>query len=141
MDFFFLPFIFGCKDTISPEGEQQPRFCPRCNNASVGRAKKRQWLELCFVPVVPMSTKHVWFCSICQWRVPSNQQWEPTIANTAFYGGPSPGYGPPPNAPFPPPQGWHGAPNPGMPMSPGYQGQWQQHAPGPVPPQQAYYHQ
>lgn len=85
----------GCTTTISPDGDQQPRICPRCHNggvyfhyicprftatsdllsrsAAVVSAKSRNWFEVCFVPLIPMNSKHVWMCSICQWSVPLQQ--------------------------------------------------------------------
>ncbi|KAF8969905.1 hypothetical protein BDZ97DRAFT_1653103, partial [Flammula alnicola] len=60
----------GCSTKISPEGDQIPRICPRCHNAAVVSAKSREFFEFCFVPLIPMSNKHIWLCSICQWAVP-----------------------------------------------------------------------
>ncbi|KAI4525798.1 hypothetical protein K525DRAFT_260624 [Schizophyllum commune Loenen D] len=69
-DFFFcIPILFGCKTTTSPEGEQQPRICPRCHKAAVISAKQRNWFDVCWVPLFPTSTKHVWMCNICQWTL------------------------------------------------------------------------
>ncbi|CCM06229.1 uncharacterized protein FIBRA_08475 [Fibroporia radiculosa] len=90
MDFFFcIPIVFGCPTKVSPSGDQTPRICPRCHNASVVSAKSRMWFELCFVPLIPMRSKHIWMCSICQWNIPMQQGWEP----------PLPSYGPPPTQP------------------------------------------
>jgi len=112
MDFIFcLPIIFGCPTKIKPDGDQSPRICPRCNNASVTSAKSRLWFELCFVPLIPMQSKRIWMCSICQWSVPLQQGWEPAIPGGDFQPGrpwqqqPPVGYmnapsghmGPPPN--------------------------------------------
>ncbi|KIM87569.1 hypothetical protein PILCRDRAFT_815127 [Piloderma croceum F 1598] len=81
MDFFFcIPIMFGCTTKIKPDGDQPARVCPRCHNASVISANSRNWFELCFVPLVPMSSKHIWMCSICQWNVPLQQGWEPPVA-------------------------------------------------------------
>ncbi|TDL27283.1 hypothetical protein BD410DRAFT_713944, partial [Rickenella mellea] len=63
----------GCPTKITPEGDNTPRLCPRCNNASVFSAKSRTWFELCWVPLVPMKSSHVWVCGICQWNVPQQQ--------------------------------------------------------------------
>ncbi|TFK29781.1 hypothetical protein FA15DRAFT_663044 [Coprinopsis marcescibilis] len=111
MDFFFcLPVLFGCKTTVKPEGDQNPRVCPRCNNAAVIGAKTRNWFEICFVPLVPLSSKHIWTCTICNWQSPrGNGLWEPAL----------PGFAPPPPAGYQPP-GWQPA-------------QYQQTPPGPSP--------
>ncbi|OCH95494.1 hypothetical protein OBBRIDRAFT_788049 [Obba rivulosa] len=116
MDFIFcLPIIFGCPTKIKPEGDQSPRICPRCHNASVHSAKSRTWFELCWVPLIPMNSKHIWICSICQWNLPKQtgqqQGWEPAVPGFNFQ------------------PGWQGAgqPNPGSPQAmpssyqPGYQ--------------------
>ncbi|RPD66015.1 hypothetical protein L226DRAFT_530150 [Lentinus tigrinus ALCF2SS1-7] len=81
--FFCLPIVFGCPTRMKPEGDQTPRICPRCHNASTIRVKSRMWFELCFVPLVPMNKEHLWVCTICQWSVPIQQGWEPAL----------PGYG------------------------------------------------
>ncbi|KAH8107019.1 hypothetical protein BXZ70DRAFT_885200, partial [Cristinia sonorae] len=62
-----IPIVVGCTDRVRPEGDLTPRVCPRCHNVSVQSAKSRMWFELCFVPIVPMSSKHIWVCSICHW--------------------------------------------------------------------------
>ncbi|TEB35953.1 hypothetical protein FA13DRAFT_1727511 [Coprinellus micaceus] len=101
MDFFFcLPVLFGCKTTLKAEGDQTPRICPRCNNAAVISAKSREWFEICFVPLIPMSSKHIWTCTICQWSV-QNQPgaWEPALPGHA--GPPPVGYYPRSPARFP----------------------------------------
>ncbi|KAI0797871.1 hypothetical protein C8Q75DRAFT_739907 [Abortiporus biennis] len=110
MDFFFcLPILFGCSTKVKPEGDQTPRLCPRCNNASVCRAKSRMWFEICFVPLIPMSNKHVWICTICQWEVPLQQNWEPVLPGQGFNrGGQAPWGGP-----LPPPQSYQPGYQPG----------------------------
>lgn len=40
---------------------------------AVVSAKKKTYFELFCVPIFPMSSKHVWVCGICQWRVPLQQ--------------------------------------------------------------------
>ncbi|KAH9854111.1 hypothetical protein C2E23DRAFT_819634 [Lenzites betulinus] len=101
--FFFLPCIFGCPTRLKPEGDQTPRICPRCSNVSTIRVKSRLWFELCFVPLIPMSSEHLWLCTICQWSVPLQQGWEPALPGYGFQPGAqaqlqAPHYGLPPNA-------------------------------------------
>ncbi|KAJ7168196.1 hypothetical protein C8R43DRAFT_983393 [Mycena crocata] len=82
--FFCLPILIGCQQKIKPEGDFTARVCPNCHNAAVFSAKKTTWFEFFFVPLVPLSSKHVWICQICHWMAPHGAgQWEPTIA----YGG------------------------------------------------------
>lgn len=38
--------------------------------AAVCSAKSKEYFEICFVPLIPMSSKHIWLCSICQWQIP-----------------------------------------------------------------------
>ncbi|KIM49278.1 hypothetical protein M413DRAFT_103107 [Hebeloma cylindrosporum] len=112
MDFFCIPLICGCSTKISPEGDQTPRICPRCHNAAVSSAKSKEFFEFCFVPLIPMSSKHVWLCSICRWEVPLQQGWEPqSVANLPMQPG---GY-----YPQQPQPGWQ----PNQPQH--YQGQYQ----------------
>jgi hypothetical protein len=120
----------GCSTKVKPDGtEQIARMCPRCNNgrpcnclsirsaeraylASVFSAKRTEWFELFWIPLIPMGSKHVWMCNICQfmalvtpgcvrlWMLPSSdvtlyRQWEPAIAGRGFPPpGPTPYYGP-----------------------------------------------
>ncbi|KAG2061213.1 hypothetical protein BDR06DRAFT_924787 [Suillus hirtellus] len=85
MDFFFcLPIIFGCPTKIKPEGNQGARICPRCHNAAMFTAKSRTWFELCFVPLIPLNSKHVWMCGICQLQVNVQPGWEPQVAQLGY---------------------------------------------------------
>lgn len=34
--------------------------------ASMFAAKSRKWFELCFVPLIPLGSRQVWVCGICQ---------------------------------------------------------------------------
>jgi len=104
MAFVCIPLVWGCPTKIHPEGDQTPRICPRCNNASVISAKSRMWFEFCFVPLIPMRSSHIWLCTVCQWQVPHQQGWEPNRVGANFVPGnvgpQSPNHGPmspPPN--------------------------------------------
>ena len=44
-----------------------------CLPVAVVSAKKNMYFELFCVPIIPMSSKHVWVCNMCQWRVPLQQ--------------------------------------------------------------------
>ncbi|KAJ7582618.1 hypothetical protein C8J56DRAFT_955275 [Mycena floridula] len=79
--FFCIPL--GCHTSIKPDSNQEgrARLCPRCHNAAVFSAKRTEWFELFFIPIIPISSKHVWLCSICQFSaVLAPGQWEPPIA-------------------------------------------------------------
>ncbi|KAF5330911.1 hypothetical protein D9619_005847 [Psilocybe cf. subviscida] len=115
----------GCSTSVAQEGDGIPRICPRCNNAAVTAAKKKEWFELCCVPIIPMSSSHVWLCSICQWES-SNQpgHFEPPLVTNP----PAQGRG---FYPAQPPPGFQPAYNPHQPpFQPGYQPQY-----GPPPGQ------
>jgi len=79
-----LPIIFGCPTKIKPEGDQTPRMCPRCNNASVISAKSRMWFELFWIPLVPLSSNHIWICTVCQWEVPHQEGYQPAVPGQGF---------------------------------------------------------
>ncbi|GJE90865.1 hypothetical protein PsYK624_070090 [Phanerochaete sordida] len=82
---FCLPVLVGCQTKVKPEGDTAPRICPRCNNAAVYPAKSRMWFELCFVPLVPMKSKRVWICPICQWQLPIQPGWQPPVVGEQQY--------------------------------------------------------
>ncbi|KAF9052698.1 hypothetical protein BJ165DRAFT_789224 [Panaeolus papilionaceus] len=105
MDFFCLPVICGCQSKITPEGDLTPRVCPRCHNAAVTSAKAKEYFELCFVPVFPMSSKSVWVCSICSWSVANQGGWEPQAVSSFGYQNPQGGGYYPPQ----PPPTWQGS--------------------------------
>ncbi|KAH7929776.1 hypothetical protein BV22DRAFT_1029170 [Leucogyrophana mollusca] len=98
----------GCPTKIKPDGDQGARICPRCHNAAMFAAKSRTWFELCFVPLVPMNSKHVWMCSICQVQIDMQPGWEPPMAH--------PGYQHPGQQSFP-----MGSPGPAPNVGHGYQ--------------------
>ncbi|KIM57610.1 hypothetical protein SCLCIDRAFT_16923 [Scleroderma citrinum Foug A] len=79
-----MDFFLGCPTKIRPEGDQAPRVCPRCNNAAMFAAKSRTWFEFCFVPLIPMRTKHIWMCGICQLQTQMQPGWEPAIAQPGY---------------------------------------------------------
>lgn len=111
MDFcFFIPVIFGCPTKIKSEGGQA-HVCPRCHNAQVVPAKSRTWFEVCWIPLIPLKSKHIFYCNICQWKADQDGQFQPQVAQ----GGPGYqnqpqqyGYGPPPGGQpgygYPPPK-------------------------------------
>ncbi|KZT69012.1 hypothetical protein DAEQUDRAFT_691558 [Daedalea quercina L-15889] len=108
MDFIFcLPIMFGCPTRIKAHGDQTPRICPRCNNVSVTGAKSRLWFELCWVPLIPMKSNRIWMCSICQWNIPLQPNWEPAFPGGNFQPG---GRGTFQPGPYPPQSGDMNAP-------------------------------
>ncbi|GAA94060.1 uncharacterized protein L969DRAFT_45718 [Mixia osmundae IAM 14324] len=68
----FICLQFGCPTKISPEesvgASSATRICPRCHNPSITAASSRRWFEFCFIPLIPFKKKHLWLCTICQWR-------------------------------------------------------------------------
>jgi len=80
----YVPSV-GCQTKLKPEPNQTPRICPHCHNgkpqypftflnsliswsASVFPTKKNTWFELFFVPIIPLSRKHILLCMICGWQ-------------------------------------------------------------------------
>ncbi|KAI6150978.1 hypothetical protein BKA82DRAFT_4389291 [Pisolithus tinctorius] len=86
MDFFFcIPLVVGCPNKINPMGgDQSPRVCPRCHNASMFAAKSRVWFEFCFVPLIPLRSKDVWMCGICQLQTVMQPGWAPAVAQPGY---------------------------------------------------------
>ncbi|KAF7311549.1 Cytochrome c heme-binding site [Mycena kentingensis (nom. inval.)] len=91
--FFCIPILCGCESNIQPNGEvQTARICPNCHNASVFSGKNSEWFTFFFVPLFPLSSKHVWLCGTCRWMAPhAPGHFEPAIA----FGGGFPPQGPP----------------------------------------------
>jgi hypothetical protein len=63
--------------------------CPRCHNAQVVTGKSRTWFEICWIPLIPFKSKHIYICGICQWQAPQDGQYQPPVAG-------HPGYAQPP---------------------------------------------
>ncbi|KAH8930737.1 hypothetical protein BT69DRAFT_1255246 [Atractiella rhizophila] len=77
MDFcFFIPIVFGCPTKIS-QSSSETRVCPRCHNASCVPATSKRRFELCWIPILPLGKKEIWFCGICQWSGPKDAQFQP----------------------------------------------------------------
>ncbi|CAD6887858.1 unnamed protein product [Tilletia caries] len=98
MDIFFcIPILFGCPTKIKQE-DGSPHVCPRCHNGAVVKAKSRMWFELCCIPLIPIKTKHIYVCGICQWQAPQDGGFQPAPAG-GYAGHPNQpqqyGYGPP----------------------------------------------
>lgn len=92
---FFLAYPFFRSEVISSYALRNENTSSHCRNrprrrysinillpivlmsaysaAAVVSAKKKTYFELFCVPIFPMNSKHVWVCSICQWRVPLQQ--------------------------------------------------------------------
>ncbi|EKM82813.1 hypothetical protein AGABI1DRAFT_104670 [Agaricus bisporus var. burnettii JB137-S8] len=115
-DFFCIPLIFGCSSKVTPDGVQTPSICPNCHNLSLASGKKRTWFELCCVPVIPLSSKHVWICPICNWSAKTSD-FQPQMPAAGPPGGyyPAPGHYPPPSQYPAPVYSPYGAPHAGPP--------------------------
>ncbi|TFL07702.1 hypothetical protein BDV98DRAFT_34534 [Pterulicium gracile] len=144
-DCFCLPIICGCSTSVKPDsdGPTQMRLCPRCSNATVISAKSRSWFELCCVPIIPYSSKHVWVCQTCQWQqevggmepaIPQQGYMHPNQQQQPQWGPPPPQWNGPPQGQYGgPPQGHYGGPPQGHFNGPP-QGQYSPHQ----PPHQQY---
>lgn len=65
--------------------------CPRCHNAQVVTGKSRTWFELCWIPLIPFKSKHIFICGICQWQAPQDGQFQPQVAGQPGYAHPPQG--------------------------------------------------
>ncbi|KAM0748841.1 hypothetical protein T439DRAFT_327344 [Meredithblackwellia eburnea MCA 4105] len=97
---FFIPLVWGTSSSLSQE-RSDTRICPKCSNANVEPVKVKKRFELCWVPLVPMGTKELWFCNICQWSTPIGGTFQPAPANgtgskSRAPNQPGPNYVPPP---------------------------------------------
>ncbi|PLW23667.1 hypothetical protein PCANC_13667 [Puccinia coronata f. sp. avenae] len=74
----------GCPVKVSSRSSDAPaRQCPKCHNGSVYAANRRRWIEICFVPLLPFSSKQIWHCNICNWQVDlADNGFQPAIAST-----------------------------------------------------------
>lgn len=45
----------------------QSELCLTTLTAAVISAKSKEYFEFCCVPIIPMSSKHIWSCNICSW--------------------------------------------------------------------------
>ncbi|KAF6765053.1 hypothetical protein DFP72DRAFT_869914 [Ephemerocybe angulata] len=82
--FICLPILFGVQTKQKRDGDKGVLNCPRCHNGThngpalfsspifpnsdaVQFMKRTQWFELFFIPIIPVSSKRVYVCTICQW--------------------------------------------------------------------------
>ncbi|KAI0094025.1 hypothetical protein BDY19DRAFT_920276 [Irpex rosettiformis] len=112
-----IPISFGCPTKIKPDTDADltPRICPVCHNAAVQPAKARTWFELCFVPLVPMKSRRVWVCPICQWSMNIQPGWQPQVVGN-YQPGPQDWLGMAPSGSYP--QQYQPGYQPGYPPSP-----------------------
>ncbi|KAF8656954.1 hypothetical protein AX16_002319 [Volvariella volvacea WC 439] len=85
-----------CAPDITHDESPQKRMCPACHNPTVGGATIKDWVEVFWIPIFPLTTKHVWICSHCQWTNPQGEGADPPLAPPYFgpYGSPWPPPGP-----------------------------------------------
>lgn len=59
--------IFGWPEKFKDLGAAMPGYCPHCDNdAWLSLIKRRRWLSLFFIPVIPLGrADHYLTCSIC----------------------------------------------------------------------------
>ncbi|GAA6063325.1 hypothetical protein JCM10212_005493 [Sporobolomyces blumeae] len=86
--FLCIPIICGPNSSLKQENDDLC-YCPRCGNASVRGFKRRKWFELYWIPLVPLGTKHLWLCPVCQWNCPTDGSFQPQPVNST-------GHAPPP---------------------------------------------
>ncbi|KAI9506319.1 hypothetical protein GGI25_002311 [Coemansia spiralis] len=67
-DFIFVPIFCGTWDHVRSLGPELVR-CPRCHNTTIQSIRRRTWMTLYCVPVVPISRRRtLYHCDICRWE-------------------------------------------------------------------------
>ncbi|GAA5872888.1 hypothetical protein JCM1840_005879 [Sporobolomyces johnsonii] len=87
--FLCIPLVFGVNGSLKQEREELC-VCPRCKNAAVQPYRRRKWFELFWIPLIPLGSKHVWFCPICQWSGPLEGGFQPQHVGGGGPGGAAP---------------------------------------------------
>ncbi|BGP56683.1 hypothetical protein JCM8202_001301 [Rhodotorula sphaerocarpa] len=96
-----LCFTFGCDRQLSQESDEA-FICPRCHNGTCFRTRERNCFTFCFVPLIPLGTKHLYHCSTCRYSASADGPPPPVAPQPGgFYGqqgnygagGYNPGYG------------------------------------------------
>ncbi|GAA5990266.1 hypothetical protein JCM10908_005900 [Rhodotorula pacifica] len=91
----FIPLIFtcGCDRSLRQEGGQA-HICPRCHNGTVFPTAEKNCFTFCFVPLVPLGTKHLYHCTTCQWNASQSGPAPPIAPQPGgFYAPGAPGGG------------------------------------------------
>ncbi|CCD22698.1 uncharacterized protein NDAI_0A05430 [Naumovozyma dairenensis CBS 421] len=69
--FFLIPFVCGINH-YDKEYDNNPNhksiYCPNCHNFSVRPIKRREFVSLWWVPIVPLYWGKQLHCPICNWR-------------------------------------------------------------------------
>ncbi|AOW01012.1 hypothetical protein B0I72DRAFT_140213 [Yarrowia lipolytica] len=74
--FLFIPFTFGSQNFGHPwKGHESERYyCPNCHNMSCEARKRREFITLCFVPIIPIHWSNEIKCTICNWSKGVNEE-------------------------------------------------------------------
>ncbi|ORY88642.1 hypothetical protein BCR35DRAFT_301425 [Leucosporidium creatinivorum] len=84
--FLCIPIVYGCPAKLTQEGHDT-RVCPRCHNPRVEKFKRKKRFDLCYIPLIPLGTKHLYFCTVCRWESPVDAQFQPQPVGGAGHGG------------------------------------------------------
>ncbi|KAA1082975.1 hypothetical protein PGT21_021825 [Puccinia graminis f. sp. tritici] len=70
----------GCPVKVTSGAADGPgRACPKCHNGSVFKSHRRRWIEICFVSLIPCSSRQVWHCNICNWQANVDGSFQPAF--------------------------------------------------------------
>ncbi|EHS63258.1 hypothetical protein, variant [Puccinia graminis f. sp. tritici CRL 75-36-700-3] len=70
----------GCPVKVTSGAPDGPgRACPKCHNGSVFKSHRRRWIEICFVSLIPCSSRQVWHCNICNWQANVDDSFQPAF--------------------------------------------------------------
>ncbi|RSH80575.1 uncharacterized protein EHS24_009157 [Apiotrichum porosum] len=59
-------------------------------------ASSRTWFELCWIPLIPFSKKHIWLCTVCRWQMKKGDGYDPQVPQQGMATQQAAAYPPPP---------------------------------------------
>jgi hypothetical protein len=63
-------FIFGWRTKSSAQGPALATECHHCrNDVNWVHVKATDWIELFFIPLIPVRSKHYLVCDVCQYGI------------------------------------------------------------------------
>ncbi|KZT11958.1 uncharacterized protein LAESUDRAFT_160268 [Laetiporus sulphureus 93-53] len=62
-------YLGGCPTKVTiDENLSSQRTCPACGDVAVSSGTSQDWLQCCFLRIIPLHTERVWVCETCDWR-------------------------------------------------------------------------
>ncbi|AMD18720.1 HBL182Wp [Eremothecium sinecaudum] len=71
--FICLPLFIGKREWVKPyagneAGRYNELYCPSCRSYSVYPVKKREFVTVLFVPIIPLYWGNQLCCRVCRWN-------------------------------------------------------------------------